>query len=58
MTYLILLPHMPAFIVTSLIETAGHKVAVFTVVFLATFKHRSHTDMPRNQVFLMKLILR
>ena len=29
--YLILLPHIPAFFVTSLTQTAGHKVAAITV---------------------------
>ena len=35
-TYLILLPHFQAVLMTSLIglQTAGHKMAAFTVVFL------------------------
>ena len=43
---------------TDSIQTAGNKAAVFTVVFLAPFKHRFHTDRSRNQAFLMKLVLR
>ena len=37
-TYLILPSHMSALFVTSLIQTARHKMAALTVVFLAPFK--------------------
>ena len=32
-TYAMLLPHMSALFITSLIQTAGHKKAALTVVF-------------------------
>ena len=35
MTYLILLPHMPALFVTSLIQNAGQKMAAFKVSLLS-----------------------
>ena len=34
MTYLILLPHMQALFLTSLVQTGGHKMVALSIVFL------------------------
>ena len=39
-TYLILLPHLLALFMTSLTQTAGHKMAALTVGVFVTFKRR------------------
>ena len=49
MSRLVLLPHIPAVFMTSLIQTAGHKMAAFSHVFM-TFKHQFLTNRTRNIV--------
>ena len=44
MMHLILLPHTPTLFATSLMQTAGPKMATLTVVFFVTFKSRLLTN--------------